>query len=306
MTVSLDDQDNEGARLARSQSRRVVRKRFEFVWYQLRQNHLSLMGLVMILIFLLVALLAPNLVPYPQHATETAVGHRLEPPSSEHPFGTDDLGRDVFSRVILGSRISLSVGLVAVLVTMAIGIPLGAMAGYYGGRLDEVIMRLTDVCLAFPHLMLAMAIAAALGTGLRSAMVAISLTWWPWYTRLVRGQALQLRNQPFVLGARSMGAGDAYIIVRHILPNCIGPVVVNVSLDMGYIILAAASLGFIGVGAQAPVPEWGLMVSIGRKYFLSAPWMTVFPGLAIFFAVLGFNLLGDGLRDIFDPRSRPR
>ncbi|MCR4398730.1 MAG: ABC transporter permease [Firmicutes bacterium] len=285
---------------------RTIRKRAGVSWYQLRRNRLTMVGLAIVMLLALVAVFAPFIAPYPGDEEGTSLGNRLKPPSREHLFGTDDLGRDVFSRVVLGARISLRVGVIAIGATMAIGIPIGAMAGFFGGWVDEAMMRLTDICLAFPHLMLALAISAALGSGLRSAMLAISLTWWPWYARLVRGQALQLRNQPFVYAARSMGATDADIILRHILPNCIGPVIVNASLDMGYIILATASLGFIGVGAQAPTPEWGLMVSTGRKFFLTSPWMALFPGLAIFVAVLGFNLLGDGLRDVFDPRSRPR
>ena len=260
----------------------------------------------MISFFVIIALFGPYFVPYAQDAMTTSVENRLLPPSSEHFFGTDDLGRDVFTRVILGAGVSLKIGIIAISITMFIGISLGAIAGYFGGWIDEIIMRITDIFLAFPNLLLAMAIAAALKPGLTSAMLAISLTWWPWYTRLVRGLTLQLKNQPFVYASKSMGANSLYIIVRHILPNCIGPVIVNASLDMGYIILAAASLGFIGVGAQPPTPEWGLMVSTGRKFFLDSSWMAIFPGMAIFFTVLGFNLLGDGLRDIFDPQSRLR
>ena len=278
----------------------ITIKNLDNILYQLRQNKLSILGLIII------ALFGPYFVPYAQDAMTTSVENRLLPPSSEHFFGTDDLGRDVFTRVILGAGVSLKIGIIAISITMFIGISLGAIAGYFGGWIDEIIMRITDIFLAFPNLLLAMAIAAALKPGLTSAMLAISLTWWPWYTRLVRGLTLQLKNQPFVYASKSMGANSLYIIVRHILPNCIGPVIVNASLDMGYIILAAASLGFIGVGAQPPTPEWGLMVSTGRKFFLDSSWMAIFPGMAIFFTVLGFNLLGDGLRDIFDPQSRLR
>jgi len=284
----------------------ITIKNLDNILYQLRQNKLSILGLIMISFFVIIALFGPYFVPYAQDAMTTSVENRLLPPSSEHFFGTDDLGRDVFTRVILGAGVSLKIGIIAISITMFIGISLGAIAGYFGGWIDEIIMRITDIFLAFPNLLLAMAIAAALKPGLTSAMLAISLTWWPWYTRLVRGQTLQLKNQPFVYASKSMGANSLYIIVRHILPNCIGPVIVNASLDMGYIILAAASLGFIGVGAQPPTPEWGLMVSTGRKFFLDSSWMAIFPGMAIFFTVLGFNLLGDGLRDIFDPQSRLR
>ena len=274
---------------------------------QLWKNQLSFFGLVVIAIWFLVAIFAPLIAPYPEDAIASShIENRLKSLSTEHWFGTDDLGRDVFSRVIMGSRLSLSVGVVAIFITMCIGIPLGAIAGYFGGRLDELVMRITDIFLAFPYLILAMVIAVILKPGLYSAMVAISLTWWPYYTRLVRGQALSLRKQPFVLAAKMMGLSNSRIIFRHILPNCIGPIIVNASLDLGLIILAAAALGFIGVGAQPPVAEWGLMISQGRQFFMVAPWMMVFPGIAIFLTVLGFNLLGDGLRDILDPQMRPR
>jgi peptide/nickel transport system permease protein len=271
------------------------------------KNQLSFFGTVVIVIWFLIAIFAPIIAPYPDDAINTsAIEKRLQSPSHEHWFGTDDLGRDVFSRVIMGSRISLLMGFVAILITMCIGIPLGAIAGYFGGMLDEFIMRITDIFLAFPYLIFAMAIAGILKPGLSSAMIAISLTWWPWYTRLVRGQALSLRSQPFVLASKMMGVSNIRIIFHHILLNCIGPIIVNASLDLGLIILAAAALGFIGVGAQPPTAEWGLMISQGRTFFMVAPWMAIFPGLAIFLSVFGFNLLGDGLRDILDPQSRPR
>ena len=256
------------------------KRRKNTFFLQLRRNKPAFFGFLVICFFFLVAIFAPLIAPYPQDATTGSnIDARLLPPSSEHLFGTDDLGRDVFSRVVMGSRLSLFVGVVAICITMLIGIPMGALAGYYGGKWDEILMRVTDIFLAFPYLILAMAIAVILKPGLYSAMVAISLTWWPYYTRLVRGQALALRKQPFVLAAKMMGAN---------------------------IILACASLGFIGVGAQPPQAEWGLMISTGRSFFMNAPWLTIFPGLAIFLTVLGFNLLGDGVRDILDPQAKPR
>lgn len=282
-------------------------KKKNMFFYQLRMNRPAFLGFILICFFLTVAILAPLIAPYPLDATTASnIDARLLPPSSEHWFGTDDLGRDVFSRVVMGARLSLFVGIIAIIITMLIGIPLGALAGYYGGKIDEILMRITDVFLAFPYLILAMVIAVILKPGLYSAMVAISLTWWPYYTRLVRGQALSLRKQPFVLADKMMGASNRYIIFRHILPNCVGPIIVNASLDMGYIILACASLSFIGVGAQPPLAEWGLMINTGRGFFMNAPWLTLFPGMAIFLTVLGFNLLGDGVRDILDPQSKPR
>ena len=286
---------------------KTSKRRGSSFFLQLMRNKPAFFGFLVICFFAVVAIFAPLIAPYPQDATVGSnIDERLLPPSSEHWFGTDGLGRDVFSRVVMGSRLSLFVGVVAILITMLIGIPLGALAGYYGGKLDECIMRVTDVFLAFPYLILAMAIAVILRPGLYSAMVAISLTWWPYYTRLVRGQALTMRKQPFVLAAKMMGEKNRTIIFRHVLPNCVGPIVVNASLDMGYIILACASLSFIGVGAQAPQAEWGLMISTGRSFFMDAPWLTIFPGLAIFLTVLGFNLMGDGIRDILDPQAKPR
>ncbi|MGM9974234.1 MAG: nickel transporter permease [Clostridiaceae bacterium] len=292
--------------IKKSNKRTVSSHKYTF-FSQLKRNKPAFFGFIVITIFFLIAIFAPLIAPYPEDAlTGSDILKRLIPPCKEHIFGTDDLGRDVFSRVILGSRLSLFAGVVAIFITMCIGIPLGAISGYYGGKVDEVIMRITDIFLAFPYLILAMVIAVILKPGLYSAMTAISLTWWPYYTRLVRGQALSLRKKPFVLAAKMMGASNIRIIFTHILPNCVGPIIVNASLDMGYIILACASLSFIGVGAQAPLAEWGLMINIGRKFFLNAPWLTIFPGVAIFLTVLGFNLLGDGIRDILDPQSKPR
>lgn len=284
----------------------AVRRR-RTVLIKLYRNKPAFFGLIVIALFFIVAVFAPLIAPHPEDADAASnIAQRLASPCREYIFGTDELGRDVFSRVVMGSRMSLFIGVVAIFITMCIGIPLGALAGYYGKKIDDLVMRITDVFLAFPYLILAMAIAVILKPGLYSAMAAISLTWWPYYTRLVRGQVLSLRKQPFVLAAKMMGASNRSIIFRHILPNCVGPIIVNASLDMGYIILAAASLSFIGVGAQPPQAEWGLMISTGRSFFMNAPWLTIFPGLAIFLAVLGFNLLGDGIRDILDPQSGPR
>lgn len=285
----------------------MKRTELKTFFFQLKKNKPAFIGFIIISAFFLLAILAPVIVPNIADATTGSdINSRLLPPSRQHFFGTDDLGRDIFSRVLMGARLSLFVGIVAIIITMCIGIPLGAIAGYYGGAVDEIIMRITDIFLAFPYLILAMAIAVILKPGLYSAMLAISLTWWPYYTRLIRGQALSIRKQPYVMAAKMMGAKDSFIIFKHILPNCIGPIIVNASMDMGYIILACASLSFIGVGAQPPQAEWGLMINTGRSFFMDAPWLTIFPGCAIFLTVLGFNLLGDGVRDILDPQAKPR
>jgi len=273
--------------------------------YRFRQSPLSIVGLIMVVFILLVAIVGPPLVPYPKDATGAVhVRERLLPPSQEHYFGTDDVGRDIFSRVIVGGRYSLMAGVVVLVIANTIGITLGAVAGYFGGRINMLIMRFTDIFFTIPALILALSISAALGRGLVVAMAAISLVWWPGYCRLTQGEVLALKEKAYVEAARGLGASHARIIFQYILPNCLSPIIVKASLDMGFAILTTAGLGFIGVGAQPPIPDWGVMVSKGRSYLPTWWWYSTFPGLAIFVVVLGFNLLGDGLRDIFDPRTR--
>jgi len=214
------------------------------------------------------------------------------------------MGRDVLARVLFGGRSSLSIGILVVLIAVGIGMPLGSLAGYFGGWLDEVIMRITDMFLAFPPLLLAIAIAAALGPSFVNAMIAIALTWWPWYTRLARAQTLSVRERFFIEAARGIGVGSLTIIFRHVMPNIFTPVLVQATMDLGSAILTGAAMSFIGLGAQPPTADWGRMVSTGRIYFLHQPWYGAFPGLAIFLVALSFNLLGDSIRDIMDPRSR--
>jgi len=240
----------------------------------------------------------------PQDPYHISAASKLLAPSSAHLFGTDDLGRDLLSRVLTGARISLAVGVVVLVLAMVLGVGLGLVAGYWGGWMDEAIMRTTDVFLAFPRLVLAIAIAATLGPGLSNSVVAIALSWWPWYTRLVRGQLLSMREQEYVLAAVSLGAGRPRILLQHLLPNVGTLVVIQASIDIGFAILAAASLSFIGLGAQPPTPEWGAIIAQARSYMEDAWWYPTFPGLAIFLAVLGFNLLGNAVRDAFDPRLR--
>lgn len=273
--------------------------------YRFRQSRLSVIGLIMVTFILLVAIFGPPLVPYPEDATGAVhVRDRLLPPGPEHYFGTDDMGRDVFSRVIVGSRYSLMSGVVVLAIAITIGVTLGAIAGYFGGRVNTVIMRFTDVFFTIPALILALAISAALGRGLIVAMAAIALVWWPGYCRLTQGEVLSIKEKDYVEAARGLGASHRRITLQYILPNCFSPIIVKASLDMGFAILTTAALGFIGVGAQPPIPDWGVMVSKGRSYLPDYWWYSTFPGLAIFIVVLGFNLLGDGLRDIFDPRTR--
>ncbi|RJE82055.1 ABC transporter permease [Paracoccus onubensis] len=274
-------------------------------FYRFRQSWLSVIGLAIVAVLIVIALVAPLIVPYPEHvagATDTAA--RFMPPSAEHWFGTNALGQDMFSLVLVGSQVSLFSGLAVVIIAIAVGGLVGAVAGYFGGWVDETLMRLTDLLLTIPSLILAMAVAAALGTGILNMIIAISITWWPAYARLIRGEVLVKKEEQFITAARALGAGPGRILGRHILPNIISPVVVKASLDMGFAILTVASLGFVGIGVRAPVPEWGTLLSTARGYMPDYWWTALFPGFAIFLAVLAFNLLGDGLRDVLDPKAR--
>lgn len=275
-----------------------------YVWTYSR-NASALIGLALVAAFLLLALIGPWIVPYPEDATGSVnLDIKLRSPSVEHWFGTDEVGRDIFTRVVLGCRLSLQIGLIIVLVAAGIGAPLGILAGYVGGWTREIIMRVTDVFLSVPGLVLAIAIVAALGSGMVNAMIALSLVWWPGYVRLLESKTLSLKNELYIDAARAVGASTARIVFVHILPNCVSPIIVKASMDMGMAILAAASLGFLGLGTQPPFPEWGAMISIARNYMPVWWWYAAFPGMAIFLTVLGFNLMGDGLRDVLDPKTR--
>jgi peptide/nickel transport system permease protein len=253
--------------------------------HRFARNTSSLGGLVIVLLFLAVTLIGPWIVPYPEDARGAVhLERKLQAPSAAHWFGTDEVGNDIYTRVI--------------------GVPLGILAGYLGGSTGELIMRVTDVFLSVPALLLALAVVGALGPGIVNAMIALSLVWWPGYVRLLQAKTLALKQETYVEAARAVGTGRLRIVFVHILPNCVSPIMVKASMDMGTAILAAASLGFIGLGAQPPHPEWGAMISHGRNYLPTWWWYSAFPGLAIYLTVLGFNLLGDGLRDLLDPKSR--
>ncbi|MBC7093497.1 ABC transporter permease [Candidatus Bipolaricaulota bacterium] len=269
---------------------------------QLLRNPLSLAGTATIIALLLLALLAPYIAPFNPYATNPI--QKLLPPSGTHLMGTDGLGRDVFSRVLYGTRISLWIALLILLIAGTLGTAVGIVAGYVGGFWDNVLMRITDVFMAFPQLILAMAVAAALGPNLTNVVIAISFGAWTVFARLARSRAIAVREEDFVEAARAVGAGPLRILFVHILPMALSPVIVQGTLSMGGIILTAAGLGFLGFGAQPPSPEWGLMVSDGRNFMPHAWWVSTFPGLAIMLTVLGFNLIGDGIRDILDPRMR--
>jgi len=277
-------------------------ERLNSFFYRLKRSPLTLVGMVIILFVVLTALFAPFIAPYDPFQIDPP--NRLKPPSLEHWFGTDTAGRDMLSRVVFGTRISIRIGATVVFLTVISGSLIGLFSGYFGGIFDAVVMRITDIFFSVPYLILAMAITAALGPGLPNAMLPLILVWWPIYARLIRGQVLQIREAPYIEAARGLGASRCRIIFRHILPNAATPIIVQASLDFGNAIMYAAALSFIGLGAQPPAPEWGAMISLARNYLQDSWWFATFPGLAILVTVLGFNLLGDGIRDMTDPRLR--
>ena len=270
-------------------------------WSAFRRNPLAMTGLVIVAVLLLVALLAPWLTTQSPYAQD--LGSRLAPPSWAHWFGADELGRDIYARILYGSRVTLlMVGLVVIIVG-PLGLAVGTVAGYLGGWLDRILMRVTDVFLAFPRLILALAFVSALGPGIENAVIAIAITAWPPYARIARAETITIRRSDFIAAARLAGASSWWIIRRHVVPLCLSSVIVRLTLDMAGIILTAAGLGFLGLGAQPPLPEWGAMISTGRQYVLGQWWVATIPGLAIVTVSLAFNLLGDGLRDVLDPQG---
>jgi peptide/nickel transport system permease protein len=270
-------------------------------WYKFSRNPVSIIGLATVLLVTFLAVFAPVVAPYPEHAGAFVdFQNASQPPSLQHPFGTDVVGRDILSRVFFGFRFSLMMGVIVLTLVVPPGVVLGLVAGYsQGSWVETVIMRITDIFLAVPPLILALAITSVLTPNLTNAMLAVSLMWWPWYTRLVYGLASTLRNEFFVNSAEAVGAGKGHIMFREILPNCISPIFTKMSLDMGWVILIGSALSFVGLGVQPPKPGLGTMVADGAKYLPDLWWISVFPALAIVVVVLGFNLLGDGLRDMF-------
>lgn len=269
---------------------------------ELGENRMSAVGAVIIVFLVFVAFFAPYLAPH--DPLKQNLGKRLLAPNGEYPFGTDELGRCIFSRVLYGTRISLEIGVVVVVITALVGTILGGVSGYCGGIVDEIIMRAVDIVLAFPSIILALVIAGLLGPGLFNVILALAVTHWPAYTRLVRGMTLSVKEKEFVEAARALRASSFYILRRHILPNCINPVIVLATLGIAHTIISAAALSFLGLGIQPPTPEWGSMLKAGIPYLRSAPFLTFFPGIMIMITVLAFNFLGDGLRDTLDPRAK--
>ena len=270
-------------------------------WRSFAHNRLAMVGLAIVLALVAVALQADVIAPYPPTVGE--LSQRLLPPSAAHFFGTDDQGRDIFSRLLHGSRITLYVVALVAVLAAPVGLLVGTASGYAGGWLDAVLMRITDIFLAFPRLILALAFVAALGPGIENAVIAIAITSWPPYARIARAETLSIRQADYISAVKLLGASPLRIVLRHVMPLCVPSVIVRVTLDMAGIILTAAGLGFLGLGAQPPMPEWGAMIAAGRAYVLDQWWVAAAPGAAIFIVSLGFNLLGDGLRDALDPKA---
>ncbi len=267
---------------------------------KIKRSPTTIAGLIMVLIVIFVTAFGEYIAPYPEDAYKIHPERVFRPPSWEHLFGTDEVGRDVLSRVILGAKVSVTIGLGVVLLSILIGVPLGLIAGYVGGWVEVIIMRITDIFLSIPTIILALAISAMVAPTLENAMFALTIGWWPWYSRLAYGLAKSIKNNDYVLVAKSFGAGPMYIVFREILPNILPILAVKATLDIGYAILAEAILGFLGFGVRPPTPEWGTMLSQGKIHMPEKWWLVTFPGAAIFFTVMAFNLLGDGLRDVLD------
>ena len=268
------------------------------------RDRLAVTGLLIILLLFAVGALAPYIAPDPDAVFGFYPAKRLQPPSWDHLFGTDQMGRDILSRIIFGARITIRIAVFAVGITLVIGIPIGLVAGYYESWLGELLMRIADIFLSIPQFVLALALATAFGPSIENAILALSLTYWPWFSRLVYAETISLKRSTFIEATEALGAGAVRTIFLHVLPNVTSPIIVRSTIGMGYTILTAAVLGFLGVGAQPPDPEWGLAISESRQFLPGAWWFATFPGLAIFLVVMAFNMFGDGLRDVLDPRLR--
>ena len=271
------------------------------------KNKLAAVSLTIFLIFIVIAIIAPFIIPYPDDISKAVhPSEKLLPPSLGHFFGTDEMGRDIFSRVLYGTRISYYIAAIVIILSLAIGLILGLVSGYAGGWVDTIIMRICEIFLSFPPLLLSIALVSVLGASINNMVVAIALTWWPWFARLIRDQVIEVKERGFVEAARSMGISPLSIIFKHITPNILPVIIVQVSTSFGSVIITAASLSFLGLGAHAPMPEWGLMISTGRNYFLDSWWYVTFPGLFILVTVMITNFIGDGIRDYLNPKERER
>ena len=284
----------------------VIRKRSQLslIWHRLRRNRLAMLGLALMSAILLLAVFADVIADYDTEVVGMNMMERLQTPSAKHWFGTDGYGRDVFARIIHGSRLSLSLSIISMLIAVAVGSMIGAISGYFGGRVDDVLMRLMDMLLAIPPMLMSISIVAALGRSMANLMLALALAYMPVFARVIRSSILSVKDQEFVEAARACGTSDARIILRHIIPNAVGPIIVQATLAMGSSILTISSLSFMGMGIQPPQPEWGTMLYEGRDLIRTSPYLVIFPGAAIAVSVLSLNLLGDGLRDALDPRLK--
>jgi len=281
--------------LTESQRRRYTRLARKF-----RRNRKAMIGLTIVVALVVVAIFAPLIAPYSIQKTD--IVHRTQPPSVAHPFGTDNIGRDIFSRVVMGSRISLYVGFGSIVGALLMGTTIGIVAGYFGGTIDEVLMRTMDALMSFPPILLALTVMVVIGPQLNNVILALAFVYTPYIARVARSAALSVRNEAFVDAAVARGEGHGYIVFREVLPNCLAPLLVQASINISFAMLSEASLSFLGLGAQPPTPSWGLMINVGRGFMQQAPWLIVFPGIAIGITVVGFNMLGDGLRDVLDPK----
>lgn len=293
--TQTNEQEEDSRFISTAQKQRYAKFARKF-----RRNTKAMIGLGIVLTLVLVAIFAPFIAPYSISAT--SVEDRTEAPSLEHPFGTDDLGRDIFSRVVMGSRISLKVGFGAITAALVVGTVIGVVSGYFGGLVDETLMRFMDAAMSFPPVLLALTVMVVLGPELQNVILALAFVYTPYIARVGRSAALSESNEAYVETAVSRGEGNGYIVFREVLPNCMAPLLVQGSLNIAFAMLAEASLSFLGLGAQPPTPSWGLMINVGRGFLQSAPWMVLFPGAAIAITVIGFNMLGDGLRDVLDPK----
>lgn len=280
------------------------RSQLSLIWRRLRRNRLAMLGLALMSAILLLAVFADVIADYTTQVVGMNMAQRLQPPNASHWFGTDGYGRDVFARIIHGSRLSLSLSIISMMIAVAIGSMIGAISGYFGGRVDDVLMRLMDMLLAIPPMLMSISIVAALGRSMANLMLALALAYMPVFARVIRSSILSVKDQEFVEAARACGTSDARIIMRHIVPNAVGPIIVQATLAMGSSILTISSLSFMGMGIQPPQPEWGTMLYEGRDLIRTSPYLVIFPGIAIALSVLSLNLLGDGMRDALDPRLK--
>ncbi|MBQ3112272.1 MAG: ABC transporter permease [Firmicutes bacterium] len=280
------------------------RSQAQEVWMRLKKNKQAMAGLFVFIVICIIAISAPLFIDYDTQVVQQNIPNKIKPPGAEHPLGTDALGRDVMARLIYGARISLTIGLITAISALTIGGLIGAVAGFYGGKLDDILMRIMDIFLSLPSMLLAIAVIASLGSGITNIMIAVAVSYIPYYARIIRSSVLSIRNKEYIESARAIGTSDFRIIMKHIIPNAIGPVIVQATLGVGEIIISAAGLSFLGLGIEPPLPEWGKMLSEGKEVIRSSPYLVIFPGLCIMTTVLSLNLLGDGLRDALDPRLK--